>query len=375
MPESLLFIPDISGFTEFINSTESKHSQHVIGELLETVINANDIGLKVSEIEGDAVLFYRMGELPSAEELYEQAKKMYVAFHKQLRHNESHRICPCGACKSAANLTLKFVIHTGDFSEVSVSGHSKLHGSPVITAHRLMKNEISGDEYILFSGAYSGAGTIGEVKLETGSSTYSDIGEVPYSFVSIGGFQELVPEAEKPETGAKIKDPIRYSHHLNHNVGTVFEAISNYEYRAAPHEKIKEIQWDDTKVNRVGTRHLCVFHKGNPSEQETVLGDFGPDKLVMGERMVKPPPFCKDVITYTILEEKDGGTDVTVEFHARRTPIIGDLFLAMMKGMLKKIFAESASELRDYLKKNIDLFEGPVESAPKSQSGETVIST
>ena len=53
----LLFIPDISGFTRFINQTDIEHSRLIIQELLEVLINANQIGLEVSEIEGDAILF------------------------------------------------------------------------------------------------------------------------------------------------------------------------------------------------------------------------------------------------------------------------------------------------------------------------------
>ena len=54
--KGLLFIPDISGFTRFVNETEIDHSRLIIQELLEILINANQIGLEVSEIEGDAIL-------------------------------------------------------------------------------------------------------------------------------------------------------------------------------------------------------------------------------------------------------------------------------------------------------------------------------
>ena len=33
--ESLLYIPDISGFTEFVHQTEIEHSRHIVSELLE----------------------------------------------------------------------------------------------------------------------------------------------------------------------------------------------------------------------------------------------------------------------------------------------------------------------------------------------------
>ena len=58
----LLFIPDISGFTRFVNEIEIEHTRHIIQQLLEVLINANKIGLEISEIEGDAILFYKFGE-------------------------------------------------------------------------------------------------------------------------------------------------------------------------------------------------------------------------------------------------------------------------------------------------------------------------
>ncbi|MDX1410162.1 MAG: DUF2652 domain-containing protein, partial [Saprospiraceae bacterium] len=56
---TLLFIPDISGFSKFVKHNEIRHSQHIVEELLEAIIDANEIGLEISEIEGDAILFYR----------------------------------------------------------------------------------------------------------------------------------------------------------------------------------------------------------------------------------------------------------------------------------------------------------------------------
>ena len=55
----LIFIPDISGFTRFINETDIEHSRLIIQELLELLINENKINLQISEVEGDAILFYK----------------------------------------------------------------------------------------------------------------------------------------------------------------------------------------------------------------------------------------------------------------------------------------------------------------------------
>ena len=38
--QAFLFMPDISGFSKFVNETEIEHSTHIIRELLEIIINA-----------------------------------------------------------------------------------------------------------------------------------------------------------------------------------------------------------------------------------------------------------------------------------------------------------------------------------------------
>ena len=147
----VLFIPDISGFTKFVAETEINHSQHIIRELLEILVDSNSIGLKISEIEGDAILFFRPGAPPSAAEFVEQARKMFVNFHTQLKRYELQRLCQCGACTSASQLTLKIVAHRGPASTVQIRDHTKLIGKDVIVAHRLLKNSLQQREYLLLT--------------------------------------------------------------------------------------------------------------------------------------------------------------------------------------------------------------------------------
>ena len=102
MSESLILIPDISGFTDFVNNTEITHSQHIISELLELLIKSNDLGLIVAEIEGDAILFIKEGSVPALDDLISQSEKMFVQFHRHLFQYETQRICNCGVCSSSA---------------------------------------------------------------------------------------------------------------------------------------------------------------------------------------------------------------------------------------------------------------------------------
>src|SRR5919112_729931 len=147
--QGLLFIPDISGFTRFVTETEIGHSRLIIQELLEILINANQTGLEISEIEGDAILFYKFGEPPALEELYKQVEKMFCAFHRYLIAYDHRRICQCKACTSAINLSLKVITHYGEFTGYNVKNFSKLIGRDVIVAHQLLKNDIEQHEYWL----------------------------------------------------------------------------------------------------------------------------------------------------------------------------------------------------------------------------------
>ena len=86
--DTLFFIPDIGGFTRFVTETEVSHSQHIVKELLERLVDANQLGMQVAEFEGDAVQFTRKGSPPSLADLLAQARRMYVAFHSHLKQFE-----------------------------------------------------------------------------------------------------------------------------------------------------------------------------------------------------------------------------------------------------------------------------------------------
>ena len=124
----LLFIPDISGFTKFVNQTEIEHSRIIIQELLEILINANQIGLELSEIEGDAILFYKFGKAPDLKDLYKQVEKMFCEFHRSLIAYDRSRFCYCKACNLAIDLTLKVITHYGEFTGYNVKNFNKLIG-------------------------------------------------------------------------------------------------------------------------------------------------------------------------------------------------------------------------------------------------------
>jgi hypothetical protein len=148
--KGLLFIPDISGFTQFVNETEIEHSRFIIQRLLEVLMDANQLGLEISEVEGDAILFYRFGPAPEMQELFAQVQRMFCDFHGRLQEADPASKCACVACASAVEaLSLKVVTHYGEFTSYDVKNFSKLIGKDVIIAHQLLKNDVPEREYWL----------------------------------------------------------------------------------------------------------------------------------------------------------------------------------------------------------------------------------
>jgi len=195
---TLICIPDISGFTRFMSDTEIDLSAKVITSLLNKVIYANEIGLKLSEIEGDAVLFYSQGELPSLEDLLNQCKHFYTQFYKQLdalykkykSHSESSNI--------PNMLGLKIILHYGgEITSVPIGKNIKLMGEDVITAHRLLKNKVPISEYILLSESllnqYEDKYILEQFDwgtLQEKDTSYKHIGDIAYRYISLSPLKE-----------------------------------------------------------------------------------------------------------------------------------------------------------------------------------------
>ena len=266
---ALLFVPDISGFTQFVQATEIAHSRHIIEELLEKLIEANDVGLQVSEVEGDAILFYRFGDAPTAEQFFQQVQKMFVAFHGHLRLYETQRICQCGACVSAHDLTLKIVAHYGNIAQSHIKEHVKLFGQDVITVHRLLKNDIAHHEYALFTQAlaheWPQAITPAWGQREEGSQEY-DVGRINYGYVSLVPLRQLVPEPRVEDfgiPGAKVR-VFSCEQEIRAPLSLVFEVASDLPTRLQWMQGAKSVEMLNHDLNRLGTKHRCVIDKNSP---------------------------------------------------------------------------------------------------------------
>lgn len=155
MNKTVIYFPDISGFTQFVTHIEIEHGQHIIASLLEEIINSNYLNFLVSEIEGDSVLFYQYNDKPDLNELLKLSIGIYQKFHIRRKQLNNSTECHCGACSSIKNLTLKFIIHFGEVKSIKIYKFDKLYGLDMIIAHRLLKNNIDNREYVLITNKMS----------------------------------------------------------------------------------------------------------------------------------------------------------------------------------------------------------------------------
>jgi len=262
--KALIFIPDISGYTKFVTETESIHSKHIITELLEVIIKADILKLKISEIEGDAVLFYRKGDPPKLSELISQAKAMFLNFHTHLKIIQRDNVCQCGACRSAVNLTLKFVSHYGILDEVIIQNFSKIMGSDVILAHRLLKNNIDNDEYLLITEGYlstqnnSFSGLDEWILFHDHKESIENFEEIKIKYVPLTEVKKELPDTSKlkrynldytnPDTTISINAPLMLVHELLTDNNAKLDYVPG----------IKDVK-NSHPVNRVNSSHTCVF--------------------------------------------------------------------------------------------------------------------
>ncbi|MFO7549206.1 MAG: DUF2652 domain-containing protein [Acidimicrobiia bacterium] len=177
----LLMLADISGYTRFMvqHDKELRHSQTIIRELLESLIRQVDVPLRISALEGDALFLYAIksgdGEVWSRRgtNLVERLLGLFQTFAQRLVEIGAYSVCNCEACRVVGNLKLKVIAHSGEAMFTQVGEYPHLTGPDVITVHRLAKNSVTEDQYLLMT-----------------ESAYRDLGE-PGGLEVVEGREEL----------------------------------------------------------------------------------------------------------------------------------------------------------------------------------------
>ena len=281
----LLFIPDISGFSRFVNAVEIEHSRFIIQQLLEVLIQANDSGLQISEIEGDAILFYKFGAPAALLALYNQVAKMFRAFHQYLMAYDHRKICQCTACLSAVDLTLKVITHYGEFTPMSVQHFEKLFGKDVIVAHQLLKNDIPQHEYWLVThDLHRQPAELTQWMQWQTSSKETERGDIRFSYTQLGPLKKDMPTPSIPQELAKKTQMLSVSRDYDVEIKTLFYTVVHFEFRPLWYVGIQTIDEVEHFLPGIGSHHRYVLANGTTARMSISSFVYDPEgKTVFSE--------------------------------------------------------------------------------------------
>mgnify|MGYP001616566619 CR=1 FL=1 len=155
----VIILADISGYTGLVTQTEIEHSQSILQFLFDHIYEATGERFIVNEIEGDAIFAYAVEPKNPGALLVETLKQLkeygHAFYHarKQMLDNpkQGSDACDCNACINIGRLSFKFVVHYGKFGVNKVGPFVKLIGADIVLAHRLLKNDVPGHEYVLLT--------------------------------------------------------------------------------------------------------------------------------------------------------------------------------------------------------------------------------
>jgi hypothetical protein len=277
---------------------------------------------------------------------------MYINFHKHLKRYELQRICPCGACKSAVDLKLKVISHFGEIAEYSVKQHKKLFGKDVIVIHRLLKNNIDSNEYLLMTSPVIKENSIKELpnwfSVLEGSGEY-DSGEVQYRYSLLSGLMDKVPPPDLPHVRLSSTAGISFvdEETVEADMNNIFEAIFHLEKRIKWMDGVKDIEvLGPGRINRTGTLHRCIINPGKNPVIVTESATLEKDRMELIEMDQTGMGGCRYILKYV----SPSVTRVSVEVLVKKNPFIQLMFAVMMKNRFKRNIRKSLENLVKYCK-------------------------
>ena len=156
--KAVLVLADIGGYTRFIKFHDLAlvHAETIITDLLESVIDSSAHPLTLNKLEGDAALFYALADRdPEAvvRSALAQTAAFFGVFAARRAKIIGETVCQCSACQGVDQLRIKAILHFGEVVLKQVRSFEEIAGQSVIVAHRLLKNGVTKDEYVLVTEA------------------------------------------------------------------------------------------------------------------------------------------------------------------------------------------------------------------------------
>jgi hypothetical protein len=308
LKEGFMLISDITGYTAFLHESELEHAQDSLRHLINLLIEQTIMPLKISRLEGDAVISYALqGSFLQGQTFVEIIETIYVKFRQTLDLMILNTNCTCKACRNLPNLDLKFFVHYGTFMLEPLANYTELVGNDVNVIHRLTKNSVTETmdikAYVLYSQAAVKALDIEELTalMTPHTENYEHIGDIEMFVQDMHPIWEqkrsefrTVVKPEEAMVSGKITSPVP--------PGTMWDYVTKPEYKAVLSNS-DSATIENLKNGRIGVGSSYQCAHGDTISPHTIV-DWQPFEQYT-YKAVGPGPL-ETLTTISITPHKDG---------------------------------------------------------------------
>lgn len=196
MRNGSFILADIGGYTTFLTDVGIEHAKEITSHLFNALFKVDPGSWKVGNVEGDCLFLYSDAR-QSPQNVFAYVRRLYETFRESIAEVASGSTCRCGACDRSGDLTLKFVVHGGEFDTHDIVGRQELIGPDVVVAHRLLKNSVPVREYALVTTSLAEVARASGLKVVPGRDEYGDVGSIDYLYVDFHDVREAFAKSRE----------------------------------------------------------------------------------------------------------------------------------------------------------------------------------
>jgi uncharacterized protein YndB with AHSA1/START domain len=271
MTNGTFLLADIGGYTSFLTDVGIEHAKEITSHLFNGMVDVEPDRWKVGNVAGDCLFLYNdSGD--SDEETFEYLRRLYEKFRDSIAVVAAGSTCGCGACDRSGDLTLKFVVHTGEFDIQEIAGRRELIGSEIVVAHRLLKNSIPVHEYALLTMPVAGVAKASGLSAEAGRDEYEDVGGLDYVYLDLRPVRDAFNKSREVYVTEENAD-VTASIEIDAPPELVWRATLDQDVHTQWVPTLVESETLSGEPDEVGSVHTCLHDGGMKLVHFTVAVD------------------------------------------------------------------------------------------------------
>jgi hypothetical protein len=339
-------LADIGGYTSFLSGVGITHAREITEHLLNRLIRTNRKHWRVGNIMGDCVFFYTQSPEPP-NQTFANVCTLYHEFQDAKADVVSGSTCRCGACDRTHELSLKFVVHEGEYDTQNIGGRKELIGHDIVLATRLLKNSVPVEEYVLATPAASAVAEAADLPAAAATDDLEAIGPFEYSYIDLTPIREAHARSREVYLGA-TDSILTVSEEIEAPSDRVWDAMMDLTKRSIWQTTIKEMTHIEGEEGQVGEVHQCLHTGGTQIVHLTVAIDQSNRRRT--ERVWITPALLKDIHMTMQAEALDEGRTRAHLFATAkpRYPVVSHLAWPVFLWMLKRDVKKDIAGLKEF---------------------------